>query len=73
MIDAAEAARMFIEGRDRRGLDDDQMLLFALVRAVEIVGEAASRITPETRLATPAVPWAAIGNAASHRDPSRNT
>ena len=36
------------------------MLLFALVRAVEIVGEAASRITMETQAATPTIPWAAI-------------
>ncbi len=60
MIDAAETAQAFIAGRQRGDLDSDQMLLFALVRAVEIIGEAASRVTPETRAATPAVPWAAI-------------
>jgi uncharacterized protein with HEPN domain len=36
------------------------MLLFAVVRAIEIVGEAASRISAETRLATPSIPWAEI-------------
>jgi uncharacterized protein with HEPN domain len=58
-----------IAGRQRSDLDADQMLLFALVRAVEIIGEAASRVTPETRAATPAVPWAAIigmGNRLVH-------
>jgi uncharacterized protein with HEPN domain len=60
MIDAAEAARSFVDGRQRSSLDEDRMLLFALVRAVEIVGEAASRVTLETRCATPAVPWTAI-------------
>jgi uncharacterized protein with HEPN domain len=60
MIDAAETTQAFIAGRQRADLDSDQMLLFALVRAVEIIGEAASRVTPETRAATPAVPWAAI-------------
>ena len=60
MIDAAEAARSFLDGRQRSSLDEDQMLLFALVRAVEIIGEAASRVTLETRCAVPVVPWMAI-------------
>jgi uncharacterized protein with HEPN domain len=38
-------------------LDTDEMLLFALVRAVEIIGEAASKVSSETRDAAPNVPW----------------
>jgi len=60
MIDAGRSARRFIEKRERSCLDTDQMLLFALVRAVEIIGEAASRTTTETQAATPTIPWAAI-------------
>lgn len=41
MVDAVNAASRFVEGRSRADLDSDEMLLFALVRAVEIVGEAA--------------------------------
>jgi uncharacterized protein with HEPN domain len=51
---------MHVAGRKRGDLDGERMLLFALVRAVEIIGEAASRVTPETRSATPNIPWAAI-------------
>ncbi len=36
------------------------MLCFALVRAVEIVGEAAARISPETRTSFPELPWQAM-------------
>jgi len=36
------------------------MLLFALVRAIEIIGEAASRVSIETRSVAPAVPWSTI-------------
>ena len=43
MVEAAESALQFIAGRQRPDLDDDRMLLFALVRAIEILGEAASR------------------------------
>jgi hypothetical protein len=32
-----------VSGRQRADLNSDQMLLFALVRAIEVVGEAASK------------------------------
>jgi len=57
MIEAAETACNFVSGRARADLDSDQMLLFALVRAIEIVGEAASKISPATRQSSSDVPW----------------
>jgi uncharacterized protein with HEPN domain len=36
------------------------MLLFALVHAIEIFGEAASRVSPETKAAAHQVPWSLI-------------
>jgi uncharacterized protein with HEPN domain len=47
MIEAAESAVQFIAGRQRTDLDEDRMLLFALVRAIEVLGEAASRMSEE--------------------------
>ncbi len=60
MIDAAEAAKGFVLGRRRCDLETDLMLRFALVRAVEIIGEAASKIRPESRALAPALPWPAL-------------
>jgi uncharacterized protein with HEPN domain len=60
MIEAADAAGRFVTGRRRSDLDTDDMLRFALIRAVEIIGEAASKVSDETRAATPSVPWFAI-------------
>lgn len=60
MIEAADAALRFVEGRRVADLDQDQMLLFALVRAIEIIGEAASRVSPEARARFPTVPWPAV-------------
>ena len=57
MVEAALAAQGFMTGRQRADLERDQMLLFAVVRAIEIVGEAASRVSAETRAATPQIPW----------------
>jgi hypothetical protein len=60
VLEAADVVATFIIGRDRAALDTDQMLLFALVRAIEIIGEAASRVSIETQSAAPAVPWSKI-------------
>lgn len=60
MIDAIESAQRFACGRQRSDLDDDEMLLFALVRAVEIIGEAAARMSAETREKLPEIPWASL-------------
>ncbi len=60
MIEAAETTQRFIAGRQRADLDSDAMLLFAVVQALQIIGEAASRISREARSATPSAPWARI-------------
>jgi uncharacterized protein with HEPN domain len=60
MIEAAETAQRFLVGRQRGDLDTNEMLLFALVRAIEVIGEAASKLSADTRSATPSVPWWAI-------------
>jgi len=57
MRDAAESALRFVRGRKRQDLDDDEMLLFALVRAVEIIGEAATRVSADTRAVMADIPW----------------
>ena len=60
MLDATESVRQFSTGRRREDLDSDRMLLFAIVRAIEVIGEAASKVTAETQAAFPEIPWAPI-------------
>ncbi len=60
MIEAAEQALVFVQGRCRADLDTDTMLCMALTRAVEIVGEAATQVSEEGRNASHDVPWPAI-------------
>jgi len=60
MIEAIEAAIRFTRGRIRDDLDKDEMLAFALTRAIEIIGEAANGISAETQAAHADVPWAKI-------------
>lgn len=65
LTESAETAIRFVENRQRRDLDDDEMLRLALTKLVEIVGEAAKQVTPATQATLPAVPWSA---AARMRD-----
>ncbi len=51
MIEAGESIARFLMGRDRGALDSDEMLLLAVVRALEIFGEAASQLSEEARIA----------------------
>ncbi|HEV8678219.1 MAG TPA: HepT-like ribonuclease domain-containing protein [Stellaceae bacterium] len=60
MIEAAEAAIGFLAGRARSDLDDDRMLFLATIKAIEIFGEAASRLSASTRENSPDIPWGDI-------------
>ena len=65
MIAACDQAATFVAGRTRDDLDEDRMLQLALVKLVEIVGEAAKAVSDDTRRRYPEVPWSA---AARTRD-----
>jgi uncharacterized protein with HEPN domain len=60
ITDALNSAIRFTQGRRREDLDHDEMLAFALVHALQIVGEAVSKISVETRDKHPQIPWARI-------------
>lgn len=60
MVEAGESAVQFVAGRQRADLDKDRMLLFALVRAIEVLGEAASKSSEERRATHAGIPWRAI-------------
>ncbi len=58
MLDAAQRAVKFVGGKTHESLDEDHMLLgFALVRAIEVVGEAANQVDKETRESIPTIRW----------------
>ena len=47
----------FADGRTRDDLHEDDQLVFALVKAVEIIGEAAGKIPLVFRQASPEISW----------------
>jgi uncharacterized protein with HEPN domain len=60
MLDAARNAITFAAGKSRTDLDQDPMLMFALVRAVEVIGEAASKVSRNSQERFSDVPWPRI-------------
>ena len=60
MLDHAHEALGLAKGRARPDLDTDRLLNLALTRLLEVVGEAAARVSPAGREKSPAVPWSEI-------------
>lgn len=60
MLDHAEEAVSLVHGKERSDMDANRLLNLSLVRLLEIVGEAANRIPPETRQQYPSIPWLQI-------------
>jgi uncharacterized protein with HEPN domain len=60
MLSAAQDAYKFAADHDSSDLLTDRMLFLALVKAVEIIGEAASRVTEETCQKHPEIAWKGI-------------
>lgn len=60
MLEAARTCMQFSESKVRIDFEKDQMLSFAVIRALEIFGEASSKISNEFQKAHPHIPWRAI-------------
>ncbi|MBN1515725.1 DUF86 domain-containing protein [Candidatus Sumerlaeota bacterium] len=60
MLSHAEEACSMTASRSLDDLKKDRMLELALVRLVEIIGEAAARINEETKVKCGAIPWPQI-------------
>lgn len=60
MRDAAKEALGFVAGKQRADLEDNRQLLLALTRCIEIIGEAASKVSEDAVARHPAIPWLQI-------------
>ena len=60
MLDAAHAIEQFIQNRTRQDIESDLMLFSALIRQLEIFGEAAAGISQECRKDYQNIPWSNI-------------
>ena len=62
MLEYSGKALLFAKGRSRADLDHDEQLRLALVQLIQIVGEAASKVSRNFQEQTPSIPWTDIIN-----------
>ena len=60
MVDAANEALSFIADKSKSEFKADRALALALVKSIEIFGEAASKVSGELRSQSAEIPWADI-------------
>jgi uncharacterized protein with HEPN domain len=67
--DNARLAQEFVEGFSQEAFEADRRTFYAVTRCLEIVSEAARRLSPALRDRHPELPWRAImgvGNVYRH-------
>jgi len=57
MLDAANEACSFAAGKARDDLNANRMLVLSLLKDLEVLGEAATKVSAAARIATPEIPW----------------
>ena len=60
MLEATEKVAVFIQGMTRDGFLTDEKTQYAVVRGLEIIGEAAKKIPGEVKAKHPSIPWREI-------------
>ena len=60
MIEACREIQQFLAGKGYQNLLMDRMLRLSVERELEIIGEAANRISREFQALNPEIPWARI-------------
>ncbi|MCA9922757.1 MAG: DUF86 domain-containing protein [Anaerolineales bacterium] len=60
MLDASKKAVAFTQNRKRSDLNSDEVLALAIIRLLEIIGEAAKAVSTELKVQYPKIPWRQI-------------
>lgn len=58
MLEAAYEAIAFAKGKSFADLAADRQFQLALIRCIEVIGEAAARVSEASRVEHPHLPWA---------------
>ena len=62
MLEAAKEAIQFAAGKTRIDLEKDRLHMLAIIKSIEIIGEAASKVTEEFKSKNNNIPWDDIIN-----------
>jgi uncharacterized protein with HEPN domain len=70
MMRATDKLARYLSGGSAEDLEANEMLQDAVVRQFTVLGEAAARVSPDTRKLDPVIPWSSIvgvRNVITHR------
>ncbi len=62
MLTAAKEAMEFAAGKTRMDLEKDRLHMLAIIKSIEIIGEAASKVTETFKAENRNIPWNDIIN-----------
>jgi uncharacterized protein with HEPN domain len=57
MVEGIDAIESFIQGYSFENFLEDRKTIFAVIRAIEVIGEAANNLDDKTRMLKPNIPW----------------
>ncbi len=60
MLETVHRIRGIVRGQSRPGFDADDLRQLALLHLIQVLGEAASRVSADLRARHPELPWAAM-------------
>ncbi|HXH40821.1 MAG TPA: HepT-like ribonuclease domain-containing protein [Thermoanaerobaculia bacterium] len=66
IVESAERVERFIAGRMRADLEGDDQLALAIVKSIEMVGEAAAHVGIAVRAELPEIPWPKVVGMRNH-------
>lgn len=66
MLDAANKAAHLLDGQTRESLNEDEVVVLAVIRLLEVLGEAANGISNEFQKDHPQIPWKEMIGARNH-------
>jgi uncharacterized protein with HEPN domain len=68
ILDAIQKAAVFINGMSEPRFRGDEKTQYAVIRAIEIIGEASKRIPDDIRRRYPSIPWREMTGMRDKRD-----
>jgi uncharacterized protein with HEPN domain len=60
ILQAAKQIQNFLQGVDKEKFDGSALIQSAVIRQIEIIGEASKRLSESFRTANPQIPWRQI-------------
>jgi len=66
ILDESQEALHFVANLTFEAFQEDSKTVHAVIRSIEVIGEAAAKISPEYKASQPSIPWEQIVGMRNH-------